>query len=536
MLELRDICASPALGGHAQRVLDCVCLHVSPGEHVALVGANGSGKSTLARVCNGALPPDSGGVVVDGDADLSRADLARLVGRVRQDPLSQLVSSVVWDEVAFGPRNLGWASERVEGAVRSALAECGIAHLAERSTSSLSGGEAQRVALAGVLAMRPSYLVLDEALSQLDPGARGEVRDIVRALLSHGVGVLDITHLEEDVLSADRVVALSAGRVCWEGTPRELATSEGAVRLSGLQGGRLRALGALGWPSLGEGAPWPPSAGKLALMASERGLGRKLSDACLRVQGEPKAASGGARGLRLDGVTVSYEAGEPALAGATLRVELGRVCLVVGPSGSGKSTLALAAAGLVAPDSGVVSLDGSPVRAGDVGLAFQRPENQLFCATALEDVAFGPLNRGQSREQALAKARDALGLLGVGPELWDRAPLSLSGGERRRVALAGVVAMGQAAFVFDEPTAGLDGPSRSRMRNLVRRLAGRGAAVLVVTHDVGEWLPVATDACLLQGGAVAWSGPARGLLDPATYGHAGLEPPFEARLWEALHG
>jgi energy-coupling factor transport system ATP-binding protein len=154
----------------------------------------------------------------------------------------------------------------------------------------------------------------------------------------------------------------------------------------------------------------------------------------------------------------------------------------------------------------------------------------------LEDVAFGPLNRGQSREQALAKARDALGLLGVGPELWDRAPLSLSGGERRRVALAGVVAMGQAAFVFDEPTAGLDGPSRSRMRNLVRRLAGRGAAVLVVTHDVGEWLPVATDACLLQGGAVAWSGPARGLLDPATYGHAGLEPPFEARLWEALHG
>ncbi|WP_195837673.1 ABC transporter ATP-binding protein [Olsenella porci] len=536
MLELSDVCVTLPAGGNRHRVLDHVCLDVAPGERVALVGANGSGKSTIACVCNGALVPNGGGVSVDGVGGLSRDELARLVGRVRQDPQSQIVSSVVWDEVSFGPRNLGWAHDRVESAVGEALQECNIAHLAGRSTASLSGGEAQRVALAGVLAMHPSYLVLDEALAQLDPGARRGVRGIVRALLSHGVGVLDITHLEEDALSADRVVVLDAGRVVWEGRPWELAASGSVVRLSGLQGGRLRALEALGWPSLGADAPWPPDAGKLALMASEGGLERELSDACLLVQGEPKAAGKGARGLSLDGVTVSYEAEKPALASATLRVEPGHVCLVVGPSGSGKSTLALAASGLVGPDSGAVTLDGSPVRPGDVGLAFQRPENQLFCATALEDVAFGPLNRGQSREWALAKARDALGLLGVGPDLWDRAPLSLSGGERRRVALAGVVAMGQAAFVFDEPTAGLDGPSRSLMRNLVRRLAERGAAILVVTHDVGEWLPVATDGCLLRAGSVAWSGPACGLLDPATYERAGMEPPFEAQLWEALHG
>lgn len=513
MIELENVAFGYSSAGLAA---DGVSLSVAPGERVVLLGRNGSGKSTLGRLMNGSLTPRSGSVSVDG----RQRGLARLVGYVRQDPRNQIVSAVVSDEVAFGPRNLGLSREEVLRRAEDALSTCGIAHLGDRMTSELSGGQQQLLAIAGVVAMRPRYLVLDEVGSQLDDASRRRVSGIVRALVAQGVGVVDVAHSAESLFGADRVAVLASGRLVWQGTPEDFLRSDRALGISGLASDPLaRALaravaagyrlpvepdpeglasyvGALPRPSRGEG----PRAGSHELSCAHVGAFyddvRALDDVSLA-----------ARGLTL----------------------------VLGRSGSGKTTLGGVLAGVLEPDEGGAALDGRPVRAGDVGLAFQRPEDQLFCDTVLEDIAYGPRQRGLGEDAALGAAREAASLLGVGEDLLGRSPFELSGGQMRRVALAGVVACGQGALVLDEPTAGLDVESRQELRAVARGLVDRGAAVVVITHDVGEWLGDATSVALLrEGRLVAVTDPARAASDPGLYEAAGLAAPFSVRLRAAL--
>ena len=180
--------------------------------------------------------------------------------------------------------------------------------------------------------------------------------------------------------------------------------------------------------------------------------------------------------------------------------------LVIGPSGAGKSTLARVAAGILEPDAGSVTLAGKPVVRGAIGLALRRPEDQLFLNSVLEDVEFGPVNLGASREDARRRAQRSLKLLKVPEDLWSRSPFQLSGGEKRRVAIAGVIAMSPAALVLDEPTDGLDASCRAILINAVRNLADQGRPVIVVSHDVEEWMYAADDVVLLEGGRVRWRG------------------------------
>ena len=227
MIEVDHVSFAYSGGG---RVLDDVSLHVAPGERVVLLGANGSGKSTLARLVNGGLVPASGTVRVAGVV----SGLARLVGYVRQDPRNQLVSALVSDEVAFGPRNLGLSRAEVLERVDEALGVCGISQLHDRLTSELSGGQQQLVALAGVLAMRPRYIVLDEVGSHLDEASRGLVSELVARLETTGVGVLEIAHDPLSLFGATRAVVMDAGRVAWRGRPQELLASDEACALAGL--------------------------------------------------------------------------------------------------------------------------------------------------------------------------------------------------------------------------------------------------------------------------------------------------------------
>ena len=511
--------------GHA---LTDVTLAVRPGERVVVLGANGSGKSTLARVANGSARPISGSVRVDGEKD---GALVRRVGYVRQDPASQLVSARVFDEVAFGPANLGLARQEVVSRANEALERCRIEELADRGTAGLSGGQQQLVAIAGVVAMRPRYLVLDEICSHLDPLARIEVEDLVDSLASGGVGVLEMAHDVRSVLRAARVVVLDGGRVAWEGSPGELFASETAPRTALLDDPRSRAIAVATRAGADVAACADPDA--LAAFAEARGLESEVLEAL--GSREATAAAPAGHALSLAGARVDYD-GVRALDEATLEAPCG-VTLVAGLSGSGKTTAACVLAGVLEPGGGAALLDGDAVRPGCVGLAFQRSEDQLFADTVADDIAFGPRNAGAGEAEVSAAVARAAGEMGLSEELLARSPFSLSGGQRRRAALAGVIALDYGAYVLDEPSAGLDARGRRLLRSLVTGLARRGASVVLVTHAVGEWLPVADRVVMLRDGRVASScDAAEAWSSTAPYALAGLPAPYEVRVRELLGG
>lgn len=517
MVELHDV--SFSFDGEKD-VLEHVSLSLRAGERTVLLGRNGSGKSTLGRILNGSLPVREGTVLLDGN-DVTRAPravLARAVGYVRQDPLSQIVSDLCFDEVAFGPRNLGLPRGEVRERVRAALAACGIEGLAERLTSELSGGQQQLLSLAAVLAMRPGHLVLDEADSHLDQATRTRLQAIVDAVVRGGAAVLEIAHSVAALAGAQRAVVLERGRVIWEGVPEELLADRRALEASGLSEDPLADV-------LGRAAR---DGHDLAGALGPEVLARYVT--------APSVAPAPAPTSRLDARGVSVRYGDvPALSGADLSAS--GLTLLLGASGSGKTTMARVLAGVLEPDAGEAALDGGRVRPGMVGLSFQRPEDQPFCATVLDDIAYGPRARGLGEQEALGVARAAAARLGLADELLGRSPFALSGGQMRRAALAGVIAPRPGAYVFDEPSAGLDAPGRAGLVRLVRELADAGAAVVVITHDAGEWLDAADRVAFVREGGVGECVRASvAARRPSLFEAAGLEAPLLVRARAAGEG
>ena len=505
MIRARDICYR--YPSSTRDAFSGVSLDVASGEFVVLLGANGSGKSTLSRLLARSLELQCGSIEVDG-RNLQDSTHDGCIGYVRQDPESQFVAPIAFDEVAFGPCNLGLPAEEVRKRVHEALDDCRLLGFEGRAVETLSGGEKQRLALAGVLAMHPRYLVLDEVMSQLGEASRSSLRNVLRGLTRRGIGILLVSHNPQEAAYADRVVVLEAGHLVWEGTPNLLfVDGERASRV--FPGSRLSsALTVL----VKDGCDLTScrTAFQLASFARKAGHGYELLDS-LRV-GSKRAAScsGGAAapsscGLSLRDIQLNL-GGTQILDNVSLEIPSRHLTLVIGPSGAGKSTLARVAAGILEPDAGSVTLAGKPVVRGAIGLALQRPEDQLFLNSVLEDVEFGPVNLGASREEARRRAQRSLKLLKVPEGLWSRSPFQLSGGEKRRVAIAGVIAMSPAALVLDEPTDGLDASCRTTLINAVRDLADQGRSVIAVSHDVGEWLYAADDVVLLEGGRIRWRG------------------------------
>lgn len=452
MIDLHGV--SIAYDGTA--VINGMSFNIAPGEIVALVGENGCGKSTLGRAICAAQLVDGGAVVVDGHdpsaSELERLRVRELVGYVRQDPLDQIVSSLVFDEVAFGPRNLGIDEDEVARRVDEAL-ELSLLHgFDQRVTTELSGGEQQRLALAGVLAMRPRYLVLDEPTSQLDPRSRELMRGLF-TVLSHerGLGLVLITHDDDEMALADRVIVCDGSAAC------------DSVRGETHSGAEPRI------------------------------------EAGLRVDVGRRDA--GETVVSLDGVVFSH-GGRTVLDGVDLDLHAGELVMLAGASGAGKSTLTSLAAGLLEPDAGAVRVCGHAVTPGMVGVAFQQPEVQFFHDTVFDEVAFAPRNAGFDEGEVRVLVERSIGAVGLPAEVLERSPFELSGGQARRVAIASVIALDAPAYIFDEPSAALDAEGRSFIHRLACELVNEGRAVLVVTHDLPEWERLADRVLVLEGGVL----------------------------------
>ena len=486
--------------------LDDVSLEVPRGQRVCVLGANGSGKSTLASVICGLLAPDEGdvelvgkAVCAGGEPDLEAYRRARRgLGLVFQNPDDQIVTSVVADDVAFGPENLGLPRDEIRRRVERELKRVALTDYARADPSRMSGGQRQRVCIAGALAMEPQVLVLDEPSSLLDVRGREAILRVMSRLTAAGTTLVHVTHFMDEALQADRAIVMRAGRVVLDGAPREVFCSKNAELIDEL-GLELpfelrlerarRALTAGGGAAKTAGAAGPVAAGR---GVAGRGAGDARSNAAATAEA-PAQASATAPLCSLDGVGYAYTPRSHALEGASFQVREGECCAIVGQTGSGKSTLLRLLCGLEAPDAGTVEVAGATTATKrgrravrhQVGYVMQHPERQLFAQTVEQDVAFGPRNMGLPAAEVARRVDHALDLVGLGAKK-GFSPFELSGGQKRLAAIAGVLAMEPRLLVLDEPTAGLDPRGRTRLRGLVADLRAHGVTIVQVTHSMED--------------------------------------------------
>ena len=484
----------------ANQSLVDVGFDVGVGELLLIAGGSGSGKSTLLRCLNGLIPRSYGGeltgrIVIDGQnpAGMGLAQLAQLVGTVLQDPDRQIVASYVGRQIAFGPENLGWPRERVRAAVNATLDRLGIAHLRDRETGGLSGGERQKVALGGLLSMDPRILLLDEPLASLDPASAREALALFRDLAGSGHVVLLVEHRVEDALTArpGRALFLRDGRQVFLGPSADfLALADPAeVKL--------------------------PAEVALVRQAAER---RDGAEAIAQAPGA-RPTPGDAL-IEFDDIHFAYGDGPPILRGVSLTVREGEVVAIMGANGAGKSTLLRHGIGLLRPRRGVVRVAGADARkytvaqlARTVGYVFQSPSHMLFAPTVRAELTFGPRNIGRDMAEVEAALPAALAQVGLaGYE--ERAPLSLSFGQQKRLGIAAVLSMRPRILVLDEPTAGQDHGSTRALMRMIGALEGLAATVLI-THDVDLAVSYATRVVLMREGRVEADGPPEQVLADA---------------------
>ncbi len=551
--------AYPAAGTRpAVQALRGVSMDVRRGEYVVVLGHNGSGKSTLARHLNGLLLPNAGDVWVEGWNTREKKhvrDIRTTVGMVFQQPDNQIVATMVEEDVAFGPENLGVPRDEMIARVDWALGQVDLRELRLRAPHLLSGGQKQRVCIAGVLAMRPEVLVLDEATAMLDPQGRAEVLAVVRRLNhEQGVTVVSITHFMEEAVEADRIVIMEDGRIVLEGTPRALFDQGERLRALHLDVPQMAQVGAaLHARTPGFPAGLLSSDEIVAAVLEQVGAGASTLPAMAPVQIPAQETGKTAAEVVIDvnDLVHYYMRGTPlevqALFGVDMHVQRGEVVGVIGHTGSGKSTVLQHLNGLLRAHGGRVAVLGQDTAnpATDlralrrrVGLVFQFPEAQLFEQYVGDDIAFGPRKMGLDREQVRARVRKAMASVELDFEAYkDRMAIQLSGGQRRRVALAGVLALEPEVLVLDEPTAGLDPQGRRNLLGNILALNAEGVTLIIVSHNMEELAAVCDRIIVIAEGRTVMEGPpAQVFGNGAALRAQGLNVPAITQLADALAG
>lgn len=500
-----------------QTALKDVTLHIKKGEFVAILGHNGSGKSTFAKHVNAILTPEEGSLYVNG-MDTKELDklyeIRQNAGMVFQNPDNQIIATVVEEDVAFGPENMGVPTGTIRDRVKRSLQAVNMWHRRKDSPNKLSGGQKQRVAIAGIMAMEPECIVLDEPTAMLDPAGRWDVIHTAKQLNQEkGITILLITHNMDEAIEADRVVVMSSGKVVMGGTPKEIFSRVEELNRLGLEvpfatrmayqlqkAGLAIASGVLTEQEL---------ISELNRLARGKGIDKNaLKERHPQYYRNPPAKyqSKGAEELMkevsliFDHVGYRYGTGtlyeKQALKDVNLTFTKGEFVGIVGHTGSGKSTLIQHMNGLLKPDEGTIYFCGQDISEKDyslkelrsrVGLSFQYPEHQLFENTVYEDVAYGPKNLGWAELKIEKNSFDAIKLVGLPDDCYDLSPFQLSGGQKRRVAIAGILAMEPDFLVLDEPTAGLDPKGRDEILGQVANICQeRGITVVLVSHSMED--------------------------------------------------
>lgn len=582
-----------AYGEGEKNALENVSLEIGQGEYAAILGHNGSGKSTLARLANGLLLPSSGKVYVLGMDSSERKNLFEIrknAGVVFQNPDNQTVASIVEDDVAFGPENTGVPREEIGDRIEFALRAVGMEEYRHAEAAKLSGGQKQRIAVAGVLALKPKIMILDESTAMLDPRGRREITAVVKRLnRENGITVIAITHFPEEAMEADRAIVLDRGKIVLQGKPEEVLKSEKELLSYHLALPKsvkicrdLRERGLCVSDSLSafeiaskiaSHVVKKDGAGAVGLGALVSGAAGDCAGDCAgEAGGAAECAAGGEDIIDCENLYFSYDGGkEYALSGVSLRIKKGEFFGIIGHTGSGKSTFvrhlnALEKlptaekkykpkkrkkdAAVVNEKRTVLTVDGFDLTdkktdffalRSKVGMVFQYPEYQLFAETVFADVAFGLKNFSKTplNENETARAvREALETVGLSyEEVKDKSPFELSGGQKRRAAIAGVIVTKPEILVLDEPAAGLDPLGKEEIAALLKKVHSDWCkTVIVVSHDMDEIAEACDRAAVFSEGKIAFCDtPERLFTDRADALYSlGLDIPVTAKISREL--
>lgn len=575
-----------------EEILKGVDLTIKKGEFIALLGRNGSGKTTFSKQLNAILRPSEGTVTVDemGTRDAEKLyEIRQHVGMVFQNPDNQMVAANVEEEVAFGPENLGMESDTIVARVKQALEQVRMWKRRKTAPNHLSGGQKQRIAIAGILAMHPDYIVLDEPTAMLDPKGRKEVMEALQRLnQEQEMTVILITHDMEEAALASRVILLADGQVRFDGTPEKFFGADVLLAEMGMEAPlsyQVRKFidSDVFVEKVGDAREDEATTGKRKNLSEYDKSGRKwkqssgrVDDACVEDNPEIKCVEvGDFEGkkncqisenteketghltdvskdqdlLSLQHVSYIYSPGtayeKVALDDVSLSLGKGEIVGLAGHTGSGKSTMIQLLNGLLKPTGGTVTFEGKDIHAkgysgnylrSRVGMVFQYPEHQMICDTVWEDVAFGPGKQGLTEEACNARVEEALRFVDLPEKYYQASPLQLSGGQKRRVAIAGVLAMHPEYIILDEPAAGLDAEGKREIFDRIRRMSReQGIGVLLVSHSMEDLAEYADRIIVLDDGKkILDDRPAEVFAERKTLETCGLDVPEAVKFADCL--